>query len=202
VPNWSLPASRTKYNGRTFITCPGQSSWCRVNCYAQKGRFEFGAVKDKYHWNLLQTFHPDFVTKMVNELHHVSGRYVRIHVAGDFYSIPYINKWYDIVKACPEHRFYAYTRVWRNPLLRKAVLKLDTLPNFTLLASTDITTGPAPAGWKEAGIDRPYHKDATLCRHQDQDFNFNKGTPEEREMTCEECMLCWQKKGHVWFRYH
>jgi hypothetical protein len=37
-------------------------------------------------------------------------KYVRIHDAGDFYSLEYLLLWLEIVKACPNVTFYCYTK--------------------------------------------------------------------------------------------
>jgi len=35
---------------------------------------------------------------------------IRVHEVGDFYSLRYLRKWYEIAQACPEFTFLAYTK--------------------------------------------------------------------------------------------
>lgn len=188
--NFSLPAGSAIIDGKPFVTCPGRSDWCRQHCYARKGRFEFGNVKRKYLWNLQQTLKPDFAGQAIAELRTKKDKYVRVHVSGDFYSIPYINKWIAIAKALPDFKFYAYTRVWRVPKLWTALQKLRRLPNFEVMASTDPATGQAPAGVREAGIATVYRGKALPCRAQTEG------------VTCRQCLYCWHGKENVAFRQH
>jgi hypothetical protein len=47
---------------------------------------------------------------MVQEIISKRADVIRIHDAGDFYNVRYINKWFEIANELPEVRFYAYTK--------------------------------------------------------------------------------------------
>ena len=66
--------------------------------------------------------------------------YVRIHVSGDFYSAPYIAKWMEIAKRCPEVLFRTTTR--RSDFI-DLIYKLDKLPNMSIRESID-PSAPVP----------------------------------------------------------
>jgi len=58
---------------------------------------------------------------------------VRIHVAGDFFSLPYMHAWYEVAMLNPSVLFYAYTkslRFWVG-----GINELPILHNFVLTAS-------------------------------------------------------------------
>ena len=54
---------------------------------------------------------PNFVARMVDELSRRKCDVVRIHDSGDFYTLAYILKWWEIAKAFPGRTFLAYTKM-------------------------------------------------------------------------------------------
>jgi len=187
MSNFSIPAFM--WEPLELKTCPGATPWCEKWCYAMRGRFQWGRVLSKHAWNLEQTLRPDFADRAIEELRRKwPGMPVRIHVAGDFYSAEYVEKWIDIVDALQHLVFYTYTRSWRVPEIRAVLEKLMQYPNIIIYASTDPDTGPPPEGWLEAGIDRTYLAPSVQC------FNSR-----DRRIKCRWCMYCAEGRGHVWF---
>lgn len=135
IYNWSIPAIKT---------CPGRSKLCEALCYAAEGFFLMPSVKNVYakNWRTART--KSFADRMIAEIHKKKCDIVRIHVAGDFFDATYIRKWAKIIKACPETRFYAYTRSWRVKRLTKALKELAALENLQLWWSVDKETGRGP----------------------------------------------------------
>jgi hypothetical protein len=68
---------------------------------------------------------------------------LRIHVAGDFFSVAYIQMWIKIARACPRVKFYFYTRSWRVPELLPPLLELARLGNVFAWWSEDRNSGAA-----------------------------------------------------------
>src|SRR5262245_34717369 len=101
---FSLPA---------LTTCPGATPVCQRHCYALRGRVLL--QRRRYHANLAATRHAAFVPAMCREIHRRFVGCVRVHVSGDFYSAAYVRAWTDIARACPQTKFFAYTRSWRVP---------------------------------------------------------------------------------------
>lgn len=117
--------------------CPGKTAACAKHCYAMKGFFRMSNVAKKHRANWAASKRTTFVARMIKEIQQAELKLLRIHVAGDFYDAPYVRKWIKIVKACPDTRFYAYTRSWRTPKLVPALKELAKLPNFYMWWSAD-----------------------------------------------------------------
>ncbi len=127
---WSLPAGKT---------CPGASTVCARECYAQRGRFRLPC--SDYRENLKAARAASFVTRARWEIARRFIRVLRIHVAGDFFSAAYVRKWVAIARSCPQTTFLAYTRSWRVPTIRAALRELAALPNVRRWCSCDRETG-------------------------------------------------------------
>ncbi len=130
IATFSLPA---------VSTCPGSTPTCRADCYATKGNFLFAV--SAYKRNLVASKADNFAPRMIAEVRRRFAGCVRIHVAGDFYSPDYVEKWLTIVHSCPDTRFYAYTRSWRVPEMVPGLSRLSRLRNMRLWYSCDRDTG-------------------------------------------------------------
>jgi hypothetical protein len=112
--NWSIPAFAIKLsNGQNFNACPTAGA-CAEFCYARNGTYLFRNVRQRHIWNLELTLYQSdfFKASMIEECSKpkMVGKFVRIHDAGDFYSEKYLFDWIEIIKACPDVTFYAYTK--------------------------------------------------------------------------------------------
>jgi len=110
VFNWTI---------RAGVSCPYAGACNKVGtCYAQSGAYQFGNVKRKHEANLEFTKNEFFVRSMTTEIGRISKRLakqgitmvVRIHDAGDFYSMEYLLKWLTIINEFPNVTFYCYTK--------------------------------------------------------------------------------------------
>jgi hypothetical protein len=129
---WSVPA---------VTTCPGSTATCRRVCYATKSRFLLEAVKARLRWNWQQAQRPDFVDRMVSEVRKKGCLVVRIHASGDFASVEYAEKWYEIIRRSPRAKFYGYTRSWRCADIAQVLERIAALDNCQLWYSLDADTG-------------------------------------------------------------
>ena len=143
--NWSIPA---------IETCPGSTELCRGICYACKGAYFYKNVdkSQQRNWRLSKTKH--FVFMMSEFIRQKQLPTVRIHASGDFDTPSYTRRWHQIIKACPDTQFYAYTRSWRKTGLTPEglideVKALSMLPNMRLWLSCDLETGRPPA-WRRS----------------------------------------------------
>lgn len=209
IHSWSIPADRH--------TCPGASGLCRARCYAKRGFFRTGGVDRAYTRNYEYSLTDQFVDWMLNELTYRMVNTVRIHVAGDFYSIEYIDKWINIIESAKRCTFFAYTRSWRKDEMLPALIRLSKLPNMELWWSIDRETGPAPT---IRGVRRAYMAindvDASLAP-SDCDIVFrDKPTtvmkkangvqvcpnencvPVKNKITCSRCGICYGKAIPNW----
>lgn len=168
----------------SLSTCPGKTSWCSKKCYAKRLEKQYTGVRESYSNNLLASRLSNFARMITIEIKKLPEKITsfRIHVGGDFYSIKYINSWIAIVKANPNMNFYSYTHSWRIPLLVPHLRKLASLPNMSLLASTDIDTihETIPTGFREAYAgDTSPSKSLIHCPVQT-----------KKVATCDACKLC------------
>ncbi|HVQ91259.1 MAG TPA: hypothetical protein VMU51_09485 [Mycobacteriales bacterium] len=112
--NWTLPAWAGRLpDGRTYNTCPC-AGVCRQVCYARHGTYTWPVVKARHQANLAFVLDdlPSWQTALTAELARprFTGRWVRIHDSGDFFSDPYLTAWLQVMAARPQVRFYAYTK--------------------------------------------------------------------------------------------
>lgn len=187
VWHFNLPAGPTG-------SCPGASDFCASACYAQAGMFRFQQQRYAEQLELVNSHPLEFIGRMTRELDQLpDGATVRIHTSGDFHTVDYVDAWRSIALGMPWLNFYAYTRSWRVPTLKLALEAFGQLPNVTLWASTDPTTGPAPAGWREATIVQTF-ADAPGMAH----------CPEQtgRRRSCSDCGLCWRAKPAAKLAFH
>lgn len=131
---WSIPALNARLSdGSNFVTCPN-AGICAKLCYARSGTFQFSNVKAAHTRNLEATLDnlDGWRDEVIEELQHRrfrGGKSVRIHDAGDFYSIEYLRAWIAIAEATPDVLFYAYTK-------EVEMVKSVILPsNFAILFS-------------------------------------------------------------------
>ena len=185
-------------------TCPGRSKICNAACYAKSGRFKTRKVRKRLLWNRRQSLMPDFARRMIDEIGTRGYLVVRIHVAGDIYSLDYLRQWIAIVRACPTVRFYAYTRSWRVASMVQDLVTLAALPNMRLWYSCDAETGEpddVPQGVRLAWLQ---HEPEAVPERSELTFRVRRlrrlpvvdlpmVCPHETGQTnnCGQCQHCW-----------
>lgn len=123
---------------------------------------------------------------------------VRIHEAGDFFSIEQIAMWQEIAKQNPDVVFWAYTRSDLQPSLTEALQDLASIDNVHLRASFDPTTsadgivlsrnglpGAIVVGKKHNGKRTGPERVAGAVNCPEQTTNG--------EIGCADCGLCWHE---------
>lgn len=115
VFNFTIPAFQSNTG---LKTCPN-AGLCAAGCYARMGTYQFGNVKSKHEANLAATQTETFVSDMIAEINLILKRKtvehlkIRIHDAGDFYSLSYFKKWIAIMNHFENNSrvsFYAYSK--------------------------------------------------------------------------------------------
>jgi hypothetical protein len=134
VVNWTIPAFQSVSG---LKTCPN-AGLCAVGCYARSGTYRFSNVARAHEEKLKLTQNDAFIQLMIAEINQwlakksVSSLKVRIHDAGDFYSMEYMQRWQAIMshfETNPLVSFYAYSK-------QVKMFKGLTLPsNFVLIFS-------------------------------------------------------------------
>lgn len=178
--NLKLGPSVFTYSRHALVSCPGRSEWCSQACYALR-------IVPPTTWVYDQNMGDD-VPEIPTEC-----KVLRLHVSGDFDTVPYIENWIARLTERPDVRAWGYTRSWRVPALRDALERLRALPNVQLFASTDTTTEEPPAGWRVAWI----QGDPRAVFPVDQKPSLV--CPEELRTVkdCASCGYCWRPKGHT-----
>lgn len=114
VFNWTLPAFVIELpGGGHFNVCP-QAGACAALCYARVGTYRFKNVRAAHIRNLLlcRDNPQEFEERMTEELKHkrYTGKWIRLHDSGEFFSDEYLRTWLRIMRNAPEVRFYCYTK--------------------------------------------------------------------------------------------
>lgn len=110
-------------------TCPGAGS-CKIDCFAMKGgkiQFEAAWLSDARILTFLLNDPEGFKAQLMSEIGKAETKYskqgiqltVRWHDAGDFFSPEYLDLAFDIAKAFPKVKFYAYTKIAKAALTDK-----------------------------------------------------------------------------------
>lgn len=105
VFNFGITAYKTK-SGK--LVCPFADK-CIKFCYAQKGAYVWSNVAKVFEERYEATKKENFINEMTKELQKKKVDFLRIHDSGDFYSVSYLKKWFEIAKINPKVKFYAYT---------------------------------------------------------------------------------------------
>ena len=124
------------------LCCPFRGI-CEKLCYARGGNFGFPSVHNHHMENYKLSQRDDFVEIMCAEIDTVKPDVVRLHDAGDFYSVAYLYKWISIAVMNPDVIFYAYTKSF--PLFKGVTLP----PNMIVIGSAGGKL-PVPADWPKA----------------------------------------------------
>jgi hypothetical protein len=116
VVNWTIPAFQSKTG---LKTCPNAGR-CAAGCYARQGAYIWQNVASAHEAKLELTQNDTFIDLMIAEINQwvnkksVKRLKVRIHDAGDFYSLEYLNRWIKIMSYFEKYdnrvTFYAYTK--------------------------------------------------------------------------------------------
>lgn len=126
-----------------FSTCPGATLACLTVCYALGFLFyvKQNLAKHKAHWELALDNPTLFAREMIAEIRYKRVQILRIHVAGDFFSVPYIRAWLRIAKTFKRTAFLFYTLSWRVAEFRPHLIELASLPNVHAFWSEDRDSG-------------------------------------------------------------
>lgn len=203
IYHFSIPAG---------ITCVGKTTICDNFCYAQRGLFNTPLVVASLKTRLAATKHKYFVHNICNEIKNLNINLVRIHVAGDFYSVKYLEKWQEIVKECSNTTFLTYTRSWRINEFIKPLTKFAYNKNVKLWYSIDRESGlpvfkkPKRVKYAYMQIDKdelPRDNCDLIFRDKPRQKIIRKTInnvlicPTENGIThttCTSCGICWKSK--------
>ncbi len=118
---------------KTCLNCKD----CAKNCYANKAYRLYPTVKAAWDRNLEISKDSKLFIELISQQIETSKKaYVRVHQSGDFYSVEYINAWYEIAKKHSGVMFWTYTKVFNySPEFNEALKRLNELDNFNIVES-------------------------------------------------------------------
>ena len=104
-------------------------------CFSASQEVQYTNVYNsrKHNFDLLRKQNHEEMVKLINSSLPSNAGIVRIHVAGDFFSLPYMHAWYVVALMNPNTLFYAYTKStswWVG-----GINEFPILHNFVLTAS-------------------------------------------------------------------
>jgi hypothetical protein len=193
-------------------TCPHATPTCLEHCYDRRVEAVRPSMVRRREDNLRRSKRADFPAVMQALILALHVRLLRVHVGGDFYSAGYAGKWLRVMKACPDVRFWWYSRSWKDPAVAAVFVKMAALPNVRGWYSVDRDTGrpeEVPPGVKLAWLmttaddEPPYPVDlvfrvrglrreartrvrgARVCPDED-------GVQRKAVVTCDRCLLCFK----------
>jgi hypothetical protein len=107
----------------------------QFRCFSASQEVQYTNVYNsrKHNFDLLRKENHEGMVKLINDSLPENAGIVRIHVAGDFFSLAYMHAWYEVAMLNPSVLFYAYTkslRFWVG-----GINELPILHNFVLTAS-------------------------------------------------------------------
>lgn len=205
IKTFSIPAG---------ATCPGASDLCASACYAKKGAFSWGNVKESVLSAYFRSQSPRFADNMIAEMgRKAKPSVVRIHVAGDLYSFEYAQKWLRIMqegraKNGELFSYFLFTRSWIFPEMVPVLKQMADMPNVEVFASLDDEMkanhmDKLPDWIRLADIVESFddmdkngaHKGFIACLNQKKQKALVAGgmgrkEASERTYSCEECTFC------------
>jgi hypothetical protein len=159
-------------------------------------------------WRLQQSKRTDFAERMLDEVYRRGVLVCRIHVAGDFYSPGYLEKWIEIAAGSPNTRFFAYTRSWRVAKIAPLLAAFAALDNVRLWYSADSDTGYPPGvppavrvAWLQDTAAVPDRADLLFQPRGVRKLALPLAAPvcaqelpqgKARGVNCANCGVCWQ----------
>ena len=107
----------------------------KFRCFSASQEVQYTNVYNsrKHNFDLLRKANHEEMVKLINSSLPSNAGIVRIHVAGDFFSLPYMHAWYVVALMNPNTLFYAYTKStswWVG-----GINEFPILHNFVLTAS-------------------------------------------------------------------
>lgn len=175
---YSLPA-RECTTGSTLRLIPG--STCSI-CYALKGRYSFGKVKNALYRRLESITAPLWPQAMAELIHRTKDGYFRWHDSGDLQSVEHLERIAEVCHATPGVSHWLPTREYR--LVQDFMLKNELPENLNIRLSAHMIDGKAP---QIIGLTA-----STVS---------TKGTPEgshscpapTQDNKCGSCRACWDR---------
>lgn len=207
--SFSLQAGKTCPSSHATIGEHGDNAICG-ECYAKGGSYVWSttiAAQMRRLSQILESIKNDngdtWVSAMVAEITKATKKekYFRIHDAGDFFSVEYVNLWVRIAEALPSVKFWAPTREYisKNADMLPALVRLASLPNVVVRPSAVSFDTPSPIVPGLSAGTTVLRSLTVLDNH-----NVCPSTVKGNDKTCDgnNCRRCWDGTSQVAYVEH
>lgn len=169
----------------------------RATCPTSCGHWRSCFGNKMHHAHRMSHRHPRFGSMLVENvqrlgLEHPGGFVVRLHVLGDFFSVPYVALWESLLNTVLPLRVFGYSARWNvadDPVAAALVpLVIRRWERFAIRFS-DAPVDECATVSIEHPVQLP--DDAVLCPEQ-----------AGRTESCSTCAFCWQSRRRVAFVQH
>jgi hypothetical protein len=134
----------------------------------------------RYEW-WKSTPSSDLVTVLSEKINRMRTPYIRVFDSGDFGGIRDVTIWHEIVKKCPDVKFWFSTKSWIKPEFTSQLVSLSKEPNVVVRRSALLLDTPATK-----------HLIPTTAEVH----TTGEGCPKQTAGSCgaANCRKCWDKK--------
>jgi hypothetical protein len=182
---WGLPATRCKVGS----LLSQQSGTVCSQCYAMKGRYNFGKVQHRLEQRFNGLEHPLWVPAMIFLIRWEVARYFRWFDSGDLQSAELLQNICLVASHTQEILHWLPTREY--DLVRGH--RGDLPDNLTIRVSANLIDDTPPAWWPQT----------SAVTTSDDKANGYLCPASEQDNSCGECRACWRKDvAHVSYRLH
>jgi hypothetical protein len=160
----------------------------KLECYAVKAYTQYDVVRIAWDSNLeIYKKNPfKFHEDIVKDLLKYTGRYYRIHVAGDFFDQKNVDLWVNIANSFPKKKFLAFTKRFDLNYTKKPV---NLAIYFSIMPKMEI---PFESIYENKAMQ-------AFC---DLPENFKKVIAKKCPGNCSKCHMCWNANHNVFFAVH
>lgn len=118
------------------------------NCYALKGRYVFGNVKNAQEARFASLRHPRWVEAMAFMINRKNCDFFRWHDSGDIQGLWHLENMVEVARQCPDTKFWTPTR--ENRVVKQYLAQHGAFPpNFVIRVSGAMIDGPAPPSFPQ-----------------------------------------------------
>lgn len=191
---WSIPAGPGVCAG---FNLEGDSV-CRM-CYAGQGFYRMPVVENAQQvrlewWRKRKNIRSIIMTHAIRSATK-RNPYFRVFESGDFTDAEDVDSWREIIRRCPETKFWVSTRAWRNPDLRPLIAAWLTHPNVVVRYS----------GLEVNDSRRKILNHLPKSARTSSVVDYGKGCPKQIYGSCTlgACRACWDPKvKHIEYKVH
>ena len=174
------------YGLKALNSCPTGAKLAKIpgsvcsDCYACKGMYQFPNVQNAQLARIEATHNPQWIKAMITAIG--TDPFFRWHDSGDIYSLEYLEKIIEVVKATPNTKHWLPTR--EKKTIRQYLAKHGEFPkNIVVRVSATMIDGDIPKGFAN-----------TSSVHDKKQPIGIECKASTRKGKCGPCRKCWNPK--------